>query len=183
MDITQQKTITDSIITKLETIDPHAILAGGAPRDWWHNREADDLDFYIHLTDLSIADLHKQLFELGLLKNCLYPCDLCIAENYLETSAIRWVVSVVYEGQKVQIVVMHRPVSESVLQHFSLSVCYISYKNGTLYPTPEFMMTIEEKIIRQLQPAFGSGYIDKIKAKFPDYDFVGLSQDIEDFEF
>lgn len=179
MYISQQRQIADSVLAKLETIDPHVILAGGAPRDWSFGWLAADLDFYLHLTRLSIADLHKRLYELGLLQDPLYPSDTTIAENYIETSPVRWVVSVVYEGQKVQIVVMHRPVVDSVLEHFSLSICQAWYKSQVMYNTSEFLKTIEEKAIRQLQPAFGVGYVEKIRAKFPDYAFVPLPEEIE----
>lgn len=183
MDIQQQRAIADSILIKLETIDPHAMLAGGAPRDWSFDHEAVDLDFYLHLTTIDVAAFHSKLFCMGLLHDQLYPSELTIAENYLETSAVRWVVSSTYQEQKVQFVVMHKPVVDSVLQHFSLSICQAWYKSQVMYNTSEFLKTIEEKTIRQLQPAFGAGYIDKILAKFPDYSFVGLSQDIEEFEF
>lgn len=184
MSIPQQRLVADSILAKLETIDPHAMLAGGAPRDWSFGYEATDLDFYIHLTTMSIADLHKELFDIGLLQNALYPNDFEIVENYKQASAVRWVVTVGYESQKVQIVVMHHPIAESVLQHFSLSICKIWYKNQTIHTTPEFLKTIEEKVIRQVQPAFNDNYIEKILAKFPDYTFVALQEeDIMEFEF
>jgi len=176
MSIPQQKLVADSILTKLETIDPHVILAGGAPRDWSFGNIATDLDFYLHLTTISVVELHIKLYDLGLLQNPLYPSDLTIAENYLETSVVRWVVSVDYEGHKVQIVVMHRPVIESVLTHFSLSIYKIYYKNQIFHTTPEFLKTVEEKVIRQVEPAFGTGYVDKILAVFPDYTFINTME-------
>ncbi len=179
MGIREQRVRADIILAKLETIDPHAMLAGGAPRDWSFGREADDLDFYIHLRNLSITDFHKQLYDFGLLREPLYPSDQTIYENYRETSAVRWVVSVRYEGCKLQIVVMHKPVLESVLQHFSLSICNVWYKNQTMRITDAFSRTVEEKTMRQVQEAFGSGYVSKILAKFPDYAFIPLTYDYE----
>ena len=48
MKIEDQKAIADELLAKIELIDKNAILAGGAPRDWWAGVEANDLDFYLY---------------------------------------------------------------------------------------------------------------------------------------
>lgn len=35
MTIEQQKATAQSVYEKLKVIDPHCVLAGGAPRDWY----------------------------------------------------------------------------------------------------------------------------------------------------
>lgn len=45
--IEQQETARE-ILHKLEITDPSCILAGGAPRDWWFDKVANDLDFYVY---------------------------------------------------------------------------------------------------------------------------------------
>ena len=184
MDIQKQQLIANILLTKLEAIDPFCILAGGAPRDWYFGREATDLDFYMYIGSMSLSELHRRLYDLGLIDNSqAHSADFIDDDDYIKSDRLKWILTFYYDSQKVQVMVMRKPVIESVLSHFSLSICRIWYKNQTTYFTPEFLKTVEEKTIRQVQEAFGVGYIDKIRAKFPDYGFVGLSQDIEDFEF
>lgn len=45
--IKEQQNVADSILKKLSAIDENVILAGGAPRDWYFNHTATDLDFYL----------------------------------------------------------------------------------------------------------------------------------------
>lgn len=175
--IEQQQTIADSILDKLYVIDPNCILAGGAPRDWYFGQEATDLDFYVHLADpCGIRHLYTKLYGLGLVpKEILNTIPLADYE-YSNSSQIKWVISFVYEGQKIQIMLMYKSTYESVLSHFSLSICHIWYKNKTIRRERLFDRTVEQKTIRQLQPAYGDGYVDKIKTKFPDYAFVALDE-------
>ena len=184
MDIQKQQLIANILLTKLEAIDPFCILAGGAPRDWYFGREATDLDFYLYIGSMSLSELHRRLYDLGLIDNSQADnADFLDNDSYIKSDSFKWILTFYYDKQKVQVMVMHKPVTESVLSHFSLSICRIWYKNQTTYTTPEFLKTVEEKTIKQVQEAFGVGYIDKIRAKFPDYSFVGFPENTEEFEF
>ena len=173
MTIQKQKQIADYLLSMLDIIDPFCILAGGAPRDWFFNREATDLDIYLCLDRLSIQDMHKQLYNMGLIDSSQSFID---DDNYIKSDRFKWVLTFYYEGQKVQIMVMYKPVVESVLPHFSLSICKIWYKAGVVHITSEFLKTVEEKIIKQTKTAFGTDYVNKILQKFPDYTFIDMQE-------
>lgn len=49
--VLEQKDIARELLCKLEITDPNCILAGGAPRDWWFDKVANDLDFYVYWGD------------------------------------------------------------------------------------------------------------------------------------
>lgn len=61
MTIEQQKATAQSVYEKLEIVDPHCILAGGAPRDWYFGNECNDLDFYYVSTARTIDACRNQL--------------------------------------------------------------------------------------------------------------------------
>ena len=177
MTIEKQKQIADYLLSMLDIIDPSCILAGGAPRDWFFNQEATDLDIYLCLGDISLQDMHKQLYNIGLIDSS-QSCNADFLDNddYIKSDRFKWILTFYYEGQKVQIMVMYKPVVESVLSHFSLSICKIWYKAGVVHITSEFLKTVEEKIIRQTETAFGMDYVNKISQKFPDYTFIDMQE-------
>lgn len=166
MDICQQKEIADEILIKLEVLDRYCILAGGAPRDWYFGNLAADLDFYLHVRDNSFIE--QKLYGLGLIPaddpNCVRLDD-----SYWNGVGIEKVVSFTYKNQPIQLVFMHDPTFDSVLSHFSLSICKAWYKKGVLRTDHSFDESVHTKTITQVAPAFGTRYVEKILAKFPDY--------------
>lgn len=52
------------VYRKLKIIDPHCLLAGGAPRDWYFNQKCNDLDFYYVSTARTISACRKQLEQV-----------------------------------------------------------------------------------------------------------------------
>jgi len=65
-EIEAQKTIANTLIHKLEAVDPHVILAGGAPRSWFLGQEARDLDFYVYLPEGAACHEQRRWQSLGL---------------------------------------------------------------------------------------------------------------------
>lgn len=61
MSIGKQKQVANEIYESLRVVDPHCILAGGAPRNWHFNCKASDLDFYFVSTASTIDAVRKQL--------------------------------------------------------------------------------------------------------------------------
>lgn len=51
MTIEEQQKISRKILKSLRQVDPAAVIAGGAPRDWKLGREARDLDFFVHVSN------------------------------------------------------------------------------------------------------------------------------------
>lgn len=64
--IKQQQAISLEVLHKLEITDPNCILAGGAPREWWFEKEANDLDFYVFWGENTTCNEDKlRLSRLG----------------------------------------------------------------------------------------------------------------------
>ena len=47
--LSNQIATADWILTKIEKIDPFAIIAGGSPRDWEHGMMARDVDIFLNV--------------------------------------------------------------------------------------------------------------------------------------
>ena len=59
--IEQQKLVADKVLNQLYLICPEAIVAGGAPRDWYLGKPANDIDVYFSSTTTTASKLNKQL--------------------------------------------------------------------------------------------------------------------------
>lgn len=57
-----QKEMAASLLKQISRVDPYCILVGGAPRDWYFNQEATDLDFFfVPNKETSIEDVMSSL--------------------------------------------------------------------------------------------------------------------------
>jgi hypothetical protein len=174
--IDTQKRIANELLFKLEADDPFAIIAGGAPRDWFLGREATDLDFYICIpTDITQSAFERQLFSLGI-PNATYSRMSLEDARYIVNPLVRWVLNFEREGVKCQLIVMKESTLTSVVGYFPLSICMTWYKNGIIYEVDErdvFGLTVRKKAIVKTGTEYSSDgwYIGKILAKFPDFTY------------
>lgn len=176
MDIQKQQLVANIFLTKLEAIDPFCILAGGAPRDWFFDREATDLDIYLHVPlNQNLKVFQKRLHAIGITDTVL--SDVFNEDSpYKRNPLVRWVLSFVYDGITVQLIVMTESTFTSVVQYFPLSICKVYWKNGVIRDAgtcTQFGVTVAHKAIVKTGEAYSAGgwYIDKIKAKFPDFQY------------
>ena len=182
MTIEKQKQIADYLLSKLEAIDPFCILAGGAPRDWFFEREATDLDIYLHIPKyFKFKVFEKQLAAIGI-TDTVFSSTFNEDSDYRRNPLVRWVLSFVYDDMPVQLIVMTESTFDSVVDHFPLSICKAWYKQGAICQTgkwSQFGVTVARKAIVKTGEAYSAGgwYIEKILAKFPDFTFYDSMQD------
>lgn len=172
--IIYQQKIADMVLERIEGFDPSCILAGGAPRDWYFNKEASDLDVFFHFRDGStlrqirfllkkaFPDLH---FELRAGMNFNEDDD----SEYKKNPHLRRVLQTEIGGIKVQLMEMRKPTWECVVEEFPLSICKIWYKNGKIRTTLEFENCVKHNIIVKTNEIYADGdkYLKKIVGKFP----------------
>ena len=167
--IVWQQSVADSLLARLEAIDPHCIIAGGAPRDWYLGRQAKDLDVYLYVPQNSLLRHFKtQLAAIGI--NNIEQSTLSNDDaRYISNPLVRWVFNYEESGEKIQLIVMKESTYTSVVQHFPLSICKVWYKNGKVIPaSPQFTETTNRKAIVKTGTEYSSDgwYIDKIRDKF-----------------
>lgn len=64
MHMLDQKVKADRIMYQMKLIDPNALLAGGAPRDWYFGNPCNDLDIYYYSSGMTVGSCKRQLESL-----------------------------------------------------------------------------------------------------------------------
>lgn len=170
--IEDQKKVAKEILSKLECADPHAILAGGAPRNWYFGKEANDLDFYVYLPQTTCSYEQLRWRRLGLnIKRV--PYEQREHNKYKMMPDLFRLYEGVCEGIKFQVMVMSKPTFQSVLPFFGTSICKAWWKGSEVKTTTEFLMSVFNKKVYIAEGYLETDYhITKMKDYFPDYSFV-----------
>jgi len=147
--IEQQKALADRILDGLKVISPYAILAGGAPRDWYFNEKANDLDFYLYTSAMTLHAAKKQLAKvLGIDSSQIKTKSRIDSSLYATMQCLRTILDVEGFDMPVQIMLLNKPKDEfKVVDVMSTSICKIFYHEGKIIPKQEFMLTVKTKII------------------------------------
>jgi len=156
MTIEQQKAIAQTVYEKLKVIDPHCILAGGAPRDWYFGNECNDLDFYYVSTARTIDACRNQLqkafrgVEIKTLSEIHESSSNGVREMsnlYRKMPALVRVWQCNIAGMSVQFIQLAQPGDQfKVLGYMDVSVCKIWVDaNMNIRLTEAFKKTLASK--------------------------------------
>jgi hypothetical protein len=178
MNISKQKRIALDVLHGLESIDPTCILAGGAPRDWFLEREASDLDFYVYYPKhLTYYYRTLQLSRaLGISEDSITVKDGgSLPPNYRRNLSLECVAEFQYWDVKVQVMYMTEPTHRCVVDRFPFGICQAWWKGDDIHVTAEFYKSLNHRVLYLLNDLYNDedGYIQKIMSKFPDYLYVG----------
>lgn len=128
--IKKQMNIAGDILHQLEIIHPYAVLAGGAPRDWYLGTPANDLDFYFYSSGGTVSSVKKQL-------DTLFGTDvfkskrLHVLPMYKTMKNIVRIWEGIIEGLQVQLIQLVGPKDTfSVVDQFSCSICKAWWLGG-----------------------------------------------------
>lgn len=130
MSIEDQKNVANRVYEKLRMVDPHCILAGGAPRNWYFGFEASDLDFYFVSTGSTISAVRRQLEsvfgqKIGLLMDKEGDSP---NEMYKSMPNLMRIWELEVESQKVQLIQLHGIGSQwKVVDKMDVSICKAWY--------------------------------------------------------
>ena len=176
--VEHQKVVAKGILDKLECIDPYCILAGGAPRDWYFGNEANDLDFYIYITNhWTLNMVCKQLDKFGIKVN-----NIKTGENmpisYKLHPHLRYFFDIESEIPT-QIMVMKLPTFETVVPSFPLNVCQAWWKGGNIHVTKDFLLGERFKAIFKTNQIYANDhkYLQKILSRFNDWEYFNSKTD------
>ncbi|AUR87424.1 hypothetical protein NVP1101O_013 [Vibrio phage 1.101.O._10N.261.45.C6] len=166
-----QQNIAREVLHKLEITDPNCILAGGAPRDWWFDSKANDLDFYVYWGSHTTCAEDKRRLDLLGFEGYRLMSQNPLSELYGSIPELRRVWEIDYEGEYIQIMVMSAPTFNCVIPRFGCSVSKIWWKGYQLHPTTEFLAShhLKVNIIKGDYNAKES-YVKKMASRFPDYE-------------
>jgi len=171
--IANQKAVADKILDKLFPLDPFAICAGGAPRDWHFGKPATDLDIFFYTSVEQITIVAEMLRHVGINLVDEGRTGDELPEWYKLNPALRCVYSTVVDGVNVQLMLMNDKTHNSVIPHFPFSICKAWYKHGRINLDKDFLAAEQNKVVVKCNTVYNDEhkYVQKIKAKFPDWQF------------
>lgn len=165
-----QVAAANNILDKIEIISPYAILAGGAPRDWYFGNKANDLDFYFTSSSSTLRAVEKQLeTQFGDIK--LQYSNVNESPIYKHMKFLKRIITTEIHGIPVQFMQLN-DISDTfkVVDAMSVSICKAWYKGYTLHTTRDFKITEASKIMFLSD---GYSWCDphpkKMHERFPDY--------------
>lgn len=174
--IENQKEVAKEVLTKLQACDPHCILAGGAPRNWFFNKLANDLDFYIVLNYEATGATKTRLSSIGL---NLKPME----RNELKDSSYKFmhhlfrVYEGEYKGESIQVMVMSQPTFTSVVDDFGVSICEFWWTGSEVKATKQALTSIlTKKLFYKNDYSAKETHVEKMVYYFPEYTLAPYSQ-------
>lgn len=131
--VISQMNFADDVLKKLEKVLINPIIAGGAPRDWFFNKQCSDIDIFVDPCDLTAIDTEiKTIFR----EATLIQTGATLPEQY-RSNYISAVITFKVQFHKVQIVIKNN--TDNVLTHFPCSLSLITYKDFNLIPESIFI--------------------------------------------
>lgn len=148
MSIEIQKQLANKLLSQLYIISPYVMLAGGAPRDWYFGKEAQDLDIYLYSSAVTINAMQKQLKSAtGFDFNHNWELQKDDTSLYTYMPQLRRVFEADIDGIKVQIMQLNNPQDEfKVIEAMSTSICKVWYQgDGKIHMHKDFKLSLASK--------------------------------------
>lgn len=172
--IEKQKAVAESVYAVLKIIDPHCILAGGAPRDWHFGNLANDLDFYFASTATTIGAVKKQLNSVFNGVTLLMDKDKDNAGRggmYASMPFLMRIWEVTVQDMPVQLIQVQVGKQWTVVDHMDISICQAWYIDGEIHRHQNFKLTEASKNMFCTKPDYSwqDKHAKKIAERFPNY--------------
>lgn len=181
MNIKEQKEISKEVLHKLEIIDPYCILAGGAPRNWFLGKEANDLDFYIYLPNYPTMSSTELRFKRAGLELMHIDYKSEAWKDYGIMEHLFRIYEGEYKGCKIQVMVMTENTFTSVVNDFGVSMCKFWWKGGEVKLTKDSFVSMYNKTL-YIKDDYSAKelHVAKMVEYFPDYKVKPYSDFVED---
>lgn len=172
--VMKQMEIAHMCLSLIEKFDPRAIIAGGAPRDWYMDKVATDIDIFF-FTHSSIGGglLRKHLGSLGFVGVEQVGGEFFPAQYRLNPNIQRVFNAKVYGWSTPIQLIQYKKPTFGVVETFPLSISQAWFKRGEIHTTKHFQNSVKNKVVYKTSELYANGhaYIEKIRGKFPDYEY------------
>lgn len=166
-----QKEVARSLLNKLRLVDPFAMIAGGAPRDWYFGNEAKDLDIYMRLPNHNTIALVDQLAAMVGISN-LVGMEKVKESAYAELPNLKWVFAGTYNGVPINLMVMDQGVYEEIVKDFDVAICRAWFDGEQCHYMPEFNYCIQTRVCLVHPKYTGKeAHLRKMAKRFPEFMF------------
>lgn len=176
--IQEQKEVALLLLSKLSFVDPNAMLAGGAVRDWRHGMVASDLDFYLKAPNHKQSDIEHLLQKLGCIS--IKKLEKNTDKVYKELPYISSVWEAYYGDTRLNFIFLESDLKVNIIHYFSNALCECFMKDGGFV---EYSKDFEEAILtKKVKTRYGLNHphIIKMAGKFPDYHFFRSYRNVYD---
>lgn len=151
--IEHQKRVAYKVLDKLRLIDPEAVVVGGAPRNWYFGKPANDVDIYLRWQE----DIHYP--ETGIMRRLSSLLEAKVLhkspqEDY-DSAYLKAVFEFNLEGINFDVMYIRQDITPaSVYDFFDSSICQIfwnDYERSNeidCYRSHEFRECEKKKVIK-----------------------------------
>lgn len=174
-EIMDQMKYADAALYRIQIIDPKARVAGGAPRNWALDLEANDIDIFMKCprSQQTMTDLQQTLRKLipGDWES-IEPPTINDSSEYKMNSDVEDVFELEAGQERPKIQVIRLSTSTTCLfENFPLSISKIWYHNGEIHTTKDFDISVKHKVIYKTMEEYSDThpYIKKVRDAFSDY--------------
>ena len=157
------------MLGNLRVLCPSAVVAGGAPRDWYFGKPAKDIDCYV--TDVKLEQVESLFKMIGVKIK-----EIKKGENrgaYAHDNNLEMVLDFRYMFLDFQLMLIQGTMVGRMIDRFPVSICKIEYDGTNVDPSYEFKVAEAVKVLL-ISPRYklDDPYIVKIVNKFPDYEIM-----------
>lgn len=170
--ILSQQNAANEVLAKLGI---KSIVAGGAARDWYYGKPANDIDVY-YKSDLDREGILQHLEDIGVTSNSSTVSVREHAEfssNYTKMASMTRVINFDYHTWQFQLMQVPNDFTgvANVIDDFPLSISKIVYCDSETSPSSEFSCCDRLGIILISNKGYNKHhpYVQKICRRFPEY--------------
>ena len=169
--IANQLEIAEKLLQKLKVVDPFAMIAGGAPRDWRFNTPAKDLDVYLRMPNHNTIGLVQELaLRIGIINFRIL--GKTTETSYAELPHLKWVFEGEYDGMKVNLMVMEKGVQEEIVKDFDVAICKAWFDGSQCHYHEEFEFCIKTGVCVVHERYTGrEAHVQRMAKRFPQFMF------------
>lgn len=186
MRVLDEINLGNEILRTLYHVDPSSVIAGGAPRDWYFDKECSDIDVYFYYRpDLDTGTVQRiigDLFGVNLFEVGSSEMHEKQEHRYLRDKNISNVWEFPFHGKMIQLIRRNIP-TFGITHTFALNLSMIWFKNGHINPDEPFLDGVKMKSIVKMNELYADGdkYVQKIRNKFPSYKY--FSSELEFYKY
>lgn len=201
MNLQEEYNVAEEVLSTIKIIDPLAIIAGGAPRDWSAGNTCNDIDVYM-CWEYTLHSLENSLDSLGFNGFNKMGSSLKADQNnkgYENVSGMKWVIESSLHGKDVQFIVINTIERFNVLDSFDTSICktYVPHfeinnlkAKPIIHILPVKRLMDDLNIVEYSDKLKNTRHLDKMKARYPGMVFLPhseivnvLGRELNDFDF
>ena len=171
--IDNQRVVAITLLNKLTIVDPEAMLAGGALRDWRHGKTATDLDFYLKAPNHKDKNqVEKLLQKLGCIS--IYKMEKGSEDVYEGIPQISSVWQATFNDEAINFIFLSNDSCGNIIYKFSNSLCECFMRvDGVTQYSSDFEKTVATKVVK-LRDRYTDSHphVKKVMNKYPEYIFI-----------